>query len=133
MKSSFQQIQISKKDRHKTTFTVSFGHYEWNVKPFKLKNSLFQFQHILNNYSKFSIVYIHDVLIYSKILNQHFKHLKIFFNKRNVLAISGSQIKLFQTKIRLLGHQVFNIIQPYVKFVDKSIDEFKMKINSKRF
>ena len=33
MKSGFWQIQIAKKDKYKTTFTMPFGHYEWNVMP----------------------------------------------------------------------------------------------------
>jgi hypothetical protein len=37
MKNGFWQIQIDEKDRYKTTFTVPFGHYEWNVMPFGLK------------------------------------------------------------------------------------------------
>ena len=38
MKSGFWQIQIAKKDRCKTTFVVPFGHYEWNITPFRLQN-----------------------------------------------------------------------------------------------
>ena len=89
MKSSFQQIQIVKKDRYKTTFTVPFGHHEWNVKPFKLQNSLFHFQYILNDYSEFSVVH---VLSYSKYWDQH---LKTFFNviKRNGLVVSAMKQK----------------------------------------
>ena len=39
MKSGFWQIQIDETDRYKTAFTVPFGHYEWNVMPFDLKNA----------------------------------------------------------------------------------------------
>ena len=68
MKSCFWQIQIAEKDGYKMAFTIPFGHYEWNVMPFGLKNAPSKFQHImndiLNDYSEFSIVYIDDVLIY---------------------------------------------------------------------
>ena len=77
-------IQITKKDRYKTAFIVSFGHYERNVMPFGLKNIPSEFQHIMNDifneYFEFSIVYVDDVLIYSENLEQHFKHLKTFFH-----------------------------------------------------
>ena len=65
----FWQIQIDPKDRYKTAFTVPFGQYEWNVMPFGLKNAPSEFQRIMNNifnaHSKFCIVYIDDVLIFS--------------------------------------------------------------------
>ena len=69
MKSRFWQVQISEEDKYKTTFTTPFGHYEWNVMPFGLKNALSEFQNIMNDifnsFSHFTIVYIDDVLIYS--------------------------------------------------------------------
>jgi len=68
MKSGFWQIQISEKDRYKTAFTTPFGHYEWNVMPFGLKNAPSEFQNIMNDifnsFSHFTNVYIDDVLVY---------------------------------------------------------------------
>jgi hypothetical protein len=43
MKLGFWQVQIADKDRYKNTFTTPFGHYEWNVMPFGLKNALSEF------------------------------------------------------------------------------------------
>ena len=87
MKFDFCKIRIVEKDRYKIAFTVPFRPYKWNVMPFELKNAPSKFQCILNNvlnyFFKFSIVYIDDVLVYSKKLDQHFKHLKTFFNKGN--------------------------------------------------
>ena len=79
MKSGFWQIQIRESDRYKTAFTTPFGHYEWNVMPFGLKNAPSEFQNIMNEifnpFSSFAVVYIDDVLIFSESLNQHRKHL----------------------------------------------------------
>ena len=84
IKSVFWKIQIVEKDKYKTSFTVPFGHYEWNVTPFGLKNAQSEFQNIMNEifnpYSTFSILYIDDVLIYSKSIDQHFKHFYTFIN-----------------------------------------------------
>jgi len=56
---------------------------------------------IFNPYSKFVIVYIDDVLIFSQTIDQHFKHLYTFINiiKQNGLVVSQTKINLFQTKI----------------------------------
>ena len=94
MKLGFWQIQIKPEDRYKTVFTVTFGQYKWNVMPFGLKNAPLKFQSIMNEiynpFTKFIIVYIDDVLVFSESLDQHFKHLNVFLEvtKRNGLAIS---------------------------------------------
>ena len=79
-----QIVQIKEEDRYKTAFTVPFGHYEWNVMPFRLKNATSKFQNIMNDIFKphfqFIIVYIDDVLVFFDLLEKHFVHLKKFFN-----------------------------------------------------
>ena len=83
LKPGYWQIIIALEDRYKTAFTTPFGHYEWKVMPFRLKNASSEFQNIMNDifnpYSSFSIVYIDNVLIFSESLEQHFNHLNIFF------------------------------------------------------
>ena len=83
MKSGFWQIQIDPKDRYKTAFTVLFSQYKLNVMPFGLNNAPSEFQRIMNDifnaHSKFCIVYIDDVLIFSHFIDQHFKHIHTFF------------------------------------------------------
>ena len=113
MKSEFWQIQIDEKDRYKTAFIVPFGHYEWNVMPFGLKNAPSEFQNIMNNiftsFTNFSIAYIDDVLIFSKTIDDHWKHLDIFFKviKHNGFVVSATKINLFKDKIRFLCHNIY--------------------------
>ena len=101
MKSGFWQIQISESDKYKTTFTTPFGHYEWNLMPFGLKNAPSEFQNIVNDifnsFSHFTIVYIDHVLVYSNSIDEHWKHLYSFLDtiKRNGLVVSAKKIKLF--------------------------------------
>ena len=105
MKSEFWQIQIDEKDRYKTAFTVPFCYYEWNVMPFGLKNAPSEFQNIMNDiftpFTDFSIAYIDDVLIFSKTIDDHWKHLDIFVKiiKHNGLVVSATMINLFKDKI----------------------------------
>lgn len=104
MKSGYWQIQIAKEDHYKTTFTVAFGHYEWNVLPFRLKNAPSEFQNIMNKifnpYMDFMLVYIDDVLIFLKNIDQHWKHLNVFkaIVKREGLLVYAKKIKLFLYK-----------------------------------
>ena len=143
MKSGFWQIQVAKKDRYKTAFVVPFGHYEWNVMPFGLKNALSEFQNmmneIFNQFSDFIIVYIDDVLVYSSSVEQHWKHLNKFIEtvKSNGLSLSTTKIKLFQTRIRFLGHYIhqgsITPIQRSLEFADKFPDEIKDKKQLQRF
>ena len=138
MKSGFWQIQIDEKDRYKIAFIVPFGNYEWNVMSFGLKNAPSEFQNIMNDiftpFTKFSIVYIDDVLIFSKSIDNHWKHLDIFVNviKHNGLVVSTTKINLFKDKIRFLGHNIYkgtlSPIDRAIRFADKFLDEIKDKI-----
>ena len=64
---------------------------------------------ILNPYSHFLIVYIDDVLVFSNSIEQHYKHLQTIFSviKRNGHVPSQRKMKLFQTKVRFLGHDIY--------------------------
>ena len=70
MKFGFWKSQIKEENKYKTAFTLPLGHYEWNMMPFGLKNAPSEFQ---NRISKFSIVYIDNVLIFSiNSIEEHF-------------------------------------------------------------
>ena len=143
MKLGFWQIQIEEKDKYKTGFNVPFGHYEWNVMPFGLKNAPSEFQNIMNDIiipiSSFAIVYIDDILIFSKNIDQYFKHLNIFYDLiyKNGLAVSPTKIILFQKGIRFLGHDIIQgTIKPInrsLQFTNKFPDEIKDKKQLQRF
>ena len=99
--SGFWQIQIKESDHYRIAFTVPFEQYNWNVMPFRLKNTPSEFQKIMNDIfypcSKFIIVYIDDVLSFSQSIDQHFKHIHIFIRivKQNGLLVSKTKINLF--------------------------------------
>ena len=76
---------------------------------------------IFNPFSHFFIVYINDILIFSKSLSEHWKHLTAFFYtiKTHGLVISAHKIKLFQTKVKFLGYDIHqNTILPISRSIE---------------
>ena len=143
MKSGFWQVQISETDKYKTAFTTPFGHYEWNIMPFGLKNAPSEFQNIMNDifnsFGHFTIVYIDDVLVYSKSIDKHWKHLYSFFDtiKCNGLVVAAKKIKLFQTNVHFLGYDIskgqIRLIDRAIQFADKFSDVIIDKIQLQIF
>jgi hypothetical protein len=76
--SGYHQLCIHPDDRHKTAFVAPNGFYEWTVIPFGLSNAPSAFMHamhrILGPYKKFAIVYLDDMLIFSRSLAKHKRH-----------------------------------------------------------
>ena len=78
--SGYWQVEMDEKDKEKTAFTCHLGLYEFNVMPFGLKNAPATFQRLMNHVLKeylyeFAVVYIDDILIYSKTFEEHMEHL----------------------------------------------------------
>ena len=76
---------------------------------------------IFNIYTKYIVVYIDDVLIFSTSVEQHFKHIKIFLNIiiKNGLVLSKSKIELFQIKTRSFDCDISN---GTIKSVQRAIE-----------
>jgi len=111
--------------------------------PFDLKNAPSEFQNIINDIlsplSKYSIVYIDDVLIFFKSIEEHCKHLNSFLEviKINGLVVSATKIKLFQINVRFLGYNIhqskISRISRVIQFADKFPDEILEKSQLQRF
>jgi hypothetical protein len=87
-----------------TAFTCPQGHFECLVMPLGLKNAptLFQrkMQNNFNENQEFVLVYIDDLLIFSKMYKEHIAHLDMFFRKveQNDLILSKKKMKICKEK-----------------------------------
>ena len=83
---SYHQLKIRREDISKTAFRTRYGHYEYVVMPFGLANALAAFMDLMNRVfhdflDQFVVVFIDDILVYSKSLEEHEDHLRRVLQK----------------------------------------------------
>lgn len=98
-------------DIRKTAFSTHMGHYEYVVMPFGLTNAPATFQFLMNTVlekflRKSVLVFFDDILVYSKSIKEHQRHLQEVFAtlRANKLFPKESKCSFGQTQIEYLGH-----------------------------
>ena len=86
LRSGYHQLRIADSDTYKTAFSTRYGHYEFTVVPLGLCNAPVSFQALMNDtlrpyLDQFVVVYLDDILICSKTLQEHFQHIRLVFDK----------------------------------------------------
>ena len=122
--SGFHQILLKDEAEPKTAFRTPFGHYQFRVLPFGLTNAPATFQAVMNNLfnlpkfnadgslnsrhqlSEFAIVFIDDILIFSKSVEEHKKHIEIVVSelRKHKILLKPSKCVWAQTELPYLGH-----------------------------
>lgn len=111
--SGFWQIRMDPKDVPKTTFTTYRGNYAFKVMPFGLTNAPATFQRLMlfvlrPCLGKCAKVYLDDIIIYSKTLEEHFTHLQDVFQclRDAQLRMKKKKCRFAEQELTFLGHRV---------------------------
>ncbi|GJU58534.1 putative reverse transcriptase domain-containing protein [Tanacetum coccineum] len=113
LRSGYHQLRIRQEYIPKTTFRTCYGHYEFQVMLFGLTNAPAVFMDLMNRVCKpyldrFVIVFIDDILIYSKSRKEHEGHLKLILKllKEEELYAKFSKCEFWLSKVQFLSHVI---------------------------
>ncbi|KAD5960858.1 hypothetical protein E3N88_12330 [Mikania micrantha] len=113
LRSGYHQLKIREEDVSKSAFRTRYGHYEFLVMPFGLTNAPAVFMDLMNRVfheflDKFVIVFIDDILVYSKSKEDHEEHLRKVLEtlRQKKLYAKFSKCEFWLNQVAFLGHVV---------------------------
>jgi hypothetical protein len=113
LRSSYHQIKICAEDIPKMAFTMIYGLYECLVMSFGLTNAPSHFMYLMNSVfmpemDQFVVVFIDDILVYSKSMEEHEEHLRIVLQRlrEHQLYAKFSKCEFWIKEVPFLGHMV---------------------------
>jgi hypothetical protein len=115
LRSGYHQIKLKPSNIPKTAFSTRYGLYEYPVMSFGLTNAPAYFKYLMNSVfmpelDKFVIVFIDDILIYSKNLEDHARYLHIILQRlrEHYLYAKFSKCEFWLDTVKFLGHTISN-------------------------
>jgi hypothetical protein len=109
----YHQIKIRAEDIPKTAFTIRYGLFKYLVMSFGLMNASAHFMYLMNSVfmselDKFAILFIDDILIYSRSMEEHEEHLRIVLQQLqdHQLYAKFSKCEFWIKEVPFLGHVV---------------------------
>lgn len=113
LKSGYHQIRLDPADAPKTAMNTRYGKFSWRVLPFGLANSPPVFQAQMNAtlgecLDQFAMVYLDDILVFSKTQEEHERHLKHVLDRlqQAQFVVNLKKCHLFQRSVSFLGFKV---------------------------
>ncbi|GJW62398.1 putative reverse transcriptase domain-containing protein [Tanacetum coccineum] len=113
LRSGYHQLRVHEDDIPKTAFRTRYGHFEFSIMPFGLTNVPAIFMDLMNSVcrpylDKFVIVFINDILIYSKTQEEHVEHLWLVLEllKKKKLYAKFSKCEFWIREVQFLGHVI---------------------------
>lgn len=113
LRQGYYQLRINDEDIPKTAFNTRYGHYEFVVMPFGLTNAPAAFMDLMHRVfrpylDKFVVIFIDDILVYSKDEETHEQHLKMVLSvlRDNQLYAKFSKCEFWIRQVNFLGHVV---------------------------
>jgi hypothetical protein len=113
LRSGYHQIKIRPCDIPKTTFSTRYGLYEYLIMSFGLTNAPTYVMYLMNSVfmpklDKFVMVFIDDILIYSKDEDEHMQHLRIVLQRLqdHQLYAKFSKCEFWLSSVKFLGHTI---------------------------
>jgi len=113
LRSGYHQLRVKKEDIQKTAFRTRYGHYEFLVTPFGVLNAPGIFMDLMNRVfspylDQFVVVFLDDILVYSKNEEDHAKYLKAVLEtmRREKLYAKLSKCHFWMKSVSFLGHVI---------------------------
>ncbi|GJU22896.1 putative reverse transcriptase domain-containing protein [Tanacetum coccineum] len=125
LRSGYHQLRVHEDDIPKTVFRTRYGHFEFTVMPFGLTNIPAIFMDLMNivcrpYLDKFVIVFIDDILIYSKTQEEHVEHLRIVLGllKKEKLYAKFSKCEFWLREVQFIRHVINGLAGYYRRFIE---------------